>query len=118
MPRRRDLGWYRSTRPWERRAPARHRGAAKRGWSVSESLCVGVLTKKERAPKMNDEEKQAKKLERGEEERRRGLVRELLKMSGRSQEAIFGPGGLMKELSKALVEEALAGEMEHHLGYG
>jgi len=78
---------------------------------------VGVLEKKERAPKMTEEEKNERKQKRLEEERRRELIRELLKTSGISKEAIFGPGGLMKELTKTLVEEALAGEMEHHLGY-
>jgi putative transposase len=66
---------------------------------------------------MTEEEKNERKAKRGEEERRRELIRELLKGSGYTKEAIFGPGGLMKELTKALVEEALAGEMEHHLGY-
>ena len=80
-------------------------------------MCVGVLEKKERAPKMTEEEKNERKQKRMEEERRRELIRELLKTTGISKEAIFGPGGLMKELTKTLVEEALAGEMEHHLGY-
>jgi putative transposase len=80
-------------------------------------LCVGVLKKKERAPKMREEGKNEQKLKREAEERRRKLIRELLKETGYTKEAIFGPGGLMKELTKGLVEEALAGEMEHHLGY-
>jgi putative transposase len=66
---------------------------------------------------MKEEEKNEKKQKREEEERRRELIRELVKISGHSKEAIFGSGGLMKELTKTLVEEALAGEMEHHLGY-
>ena len=66
---------------------------------------------------MTQEEKNEKKQKRGEEERRRELIRELLKTTGISREAIFGTGGLMKELTKAVVEEALAGEMTHHLGY-
>jgi len=66
---------------------------------------------------MTEEEKNERKQKRLEEERRRELIRELLKTTGISKEAIFGAGGLMKELTKTLVEEALAGEMEHHLGY-
>ena len=30
---------------------------------------------------------------------------------------LFGKGGLVKMLSKRLVERMLEGEMEHHLGY-
>ena len=66
---------------------------------------------------MNEEEKNERKAKREAEEKRRKLIRELLKEVGYTKEAIFGPGGLMKELTKGLVEEALAGEMAHHLGY-
>lgn len=66
---------------------------------------------------MTDEEKKRRRAEREEKEGMRKLIRELLKKSGRTKEAIFGEGGLMKELTKALVEEALEGEMAHHLGY-
>ncbi len=31
--------------------------------------------------------------------------------------AMFGSDGVLQQLTKALVERALAGEMEHHLGY-
>jgi putative transposase len=31
--------------------------------------------------------------------------------------SLIGPDGLVKELTKALVERMLAGEMNHHLGY-
>ena len=34
-----------------------------------------------------------------------------------SDEPLIGPDGLSKELTKALVERMLAGEMNHHLGY-
>lgn len=34
-----------------------------------------------------------------------------------SQDAMFGSDGLLQQLTKALVERALEGEMEHHLGY-
>ena len=30
---------------------------------------------------------------------------------------MLGQGGLLKELTKALVEKALDGELTHHLGY-
>lgn len=35
----------------------------------------------------------------------------------KTQEDIFGKGGLIKTLSKRLVERALESEMDHHLGY-
>jgi transposase-like protein len=35
----------------------------------------------------------------------------------KTQDDLAGPGGLMKELTKALVERMLAGELTHHLGY-
>lgn len=36
---------------------------------------------------------------------------------GLTAEAIFGPGGLMKELSRAVLQRVLEGEMTSHLGY-
>lgn len=42
------------------------------------------------------------------------LIDELIASSGGS---LIGPNGLVKELTKALVERMLAGEMNHHLGY-
>ncbi len=42
------------------------------------------------------------------------LIDELIASSGKS---LIGPDGLVKELTKALVERMLAGEMNHHLGY-
>ena len=41
-------------------------------------------------------------------------IDELIATSGSS---LIGPDGLAKELTKALVERMLAGEMNHHLGY-
>ncbi len=43
-----------------------------------------------------------------------GLIDELIATSGQS---LIGPDGLVKELTKALVERMLSGEMNHHLGY-
>jgi putative transposase len=45
---------------------------------------------------------------------RKELIDELIGSSGGS---LIGPDGLVKELTKALVERMLAGEMKHHLGY-
>ena len=42
------------------------------------------------------------------------LVDELIATSGGD---FIGPDGLVKELTKALVEPMLAGELNHHLGY-
>jgi putative transposase len=45
---------------------------------------------------------------------RKELIDELIATSSGS---LIGPDGLVKELTKALVERMLAGEMKHHLGY-
>lgn len=45
---------------------------------------------------------------------RKELVDELIASSDGS---LIGPDGLVKELTKALVERMLAGELNHHLGY-
>ena len=42
------------------------------------------------------------------------LIDELIASSGGD---LIGPDGLVKELTKALVERMLAGELNHHLGY-
>ncbi len=34
-----------------------------------------------------------------------------------SEGSLIGPNGLVKELTKALVERMLTGELNHHLGY-
>ena len=52
----------------------------------------------------------AKKKDRTDE-----LLAELLK--GKSPEEILGEGGVLKQLTKRLVENALEGEMTEHLGY-
>src|ERR1700729_93580 len=39
------------------------------------------------------------------------------KLIASSDGALIGPDGLVKELTKALMERMLAGEMNHHLGY-
>jgi putative transposase len=44
-----------------------------------------------------------------------GALDELL--SGKSKEEIVGPEGLLKQLTKALLERAMGAEMTHHLGY-
>ena len=45
---------------------------------------------------------------------RKELIDELIASSGGS---LIGPNGLVKELTKALVERMLTGELNHHLGY-
>lgn len=45
---------------------------------------------------------------------RKELIDELIATSGGS---LIGPDGLVKSLTKALVERMLTGEMNHHLGY-
>ena len=47
---------------------------------------------------------------------RQEILEELLK-DYKSPEDLLGQGGLLKELTKALVEKALDGELTHHLGY-
>src|SRR5713101_7746657 len=38
-------------------------------------------------------------------------------LSGKSTEEIVGPDGLLKQLTKALIERAMNTELNHHLGY-
>src|SRR5881227_2660117 len=38
-------------------------------------------------------------------------------LSGKTTEEIVGPNGLLKQLTKALVERAMNAELSHHLGY-
>jgi len=45
---------------------------------------------------------------------RKELIDELM---ATSDGPLIGPGGLSKELMKALVERMLEGELNHHLGY-
>ena len=51
------------------------------------------------------------------EKRREELMDELLKRYGPTEEGIFGKKGIVKELTRRLVERALSGELTHHLGY-
>ena len=53
-----------------------------------------------------------RKLSRADE-----MIDALLKEYGLSPEAVLGKGGLVKDLTKRVVERALAGELTHHLGY-
>ena len=38
-------------------------------------------------------------------------------LAGKSSEEIVGPDGVLKQLTKALLERAMNGELSHHLGY-
>jgi hypothetical protein len=38
-------------------------------------------------------------------------------LAGKSTEEIVGPEGLLKQLTKAVLERAMGAEMTHHLGY-
>ena len=38
-------------------------------------------------------------------------------LAGKTTAEIVGPGGLLKQLTKALVERAMNAELSHHLGY-
>ena len=44
------------------------------------------------------------------------LIDELLK-DGATPDILFGNDGLLQQLTKAILEGALQGEMTHHLGY-
>ena len=44
------------------------------------------------------------------------LLEELLK-GVKTQADLAGPNGLLKQITKALTERMLAGELTHHLGY-
>ena len=46
------------------------------------------------------------------------LIEGLIEKYGITPEAVFGKKGLIKELTKRVVEKALAAELTHHLGYG
>lgn len=59
---------------------------------------------------MTKEQKEAKK-------KTDGLIDEMLAEHGLSREAILGESGLIKQLTRRVVERALAGELTHHLGY-
>jgi putative transposase len=38
-------------------------------------------------------------------------------LAGKSTEEIVGPGGMLKQLTKALLERAMGAELDNHLGY-
>ena len=38
-------------------------------------------------------------------------------LAGRDPTDLIGPDGLLKQLTKALVERAMSAELDHHLGY-
>ncbi len=47
-----------------------------------------------------------------------GMIDELLASSGaRSEREVVGPGGVLGELTRRLIERAMAGELTEHLGY-
>ena len=45
------------------------------------------------------------------------LIDQMLEESGLGAEAILGQKGLVAQLTRRVVERALAGELTHHLGY-
>jgi putative transposase len=51
------------------------------------------------------------------EEEAEAVIEGLLKKFGATPEAVFGKKGILKELSKRVLEKALAAELTHHLGY-
>lgn len=59
---------------------------------------------------MTKEQKEAKK-------RADALIDEMLAEHGLGVEAVLGKKGLVSQLTKRVVERALAGELTHHLGY-
>jgi transposase-like protein len=38
-------------------------------------------------------------------------------LAGKSTEEMVGPGGMLKQLTKALLERAMGAELSNHLGY-
>ncbi len=44
------------------------------------------------------------------------ILEELMK-DYKNPDDMFGPDGILHQLKRALVEKALEGEVEHHLGY-
>ena len=53
----------------------------------------------------------------GNRKREDELIEELIARHGHGREAILGRDGLVAQLTKRVVEKALAGELTHHLGY-
>jgi transposase-like protein len=56
-------------------------------------------------------------MSRDKQKREDELMDELLEKYGATEEGIFGKKGIVRELTKRLVERALSGELTHHLGY-
>lgn len=56
-------------------------------------------------------------MNREKQKREDELMDELLKKYGATEEGIFGKKGIVRELTRRLVERALSGELSHHLGY-
>ena len=54
---------------------------------------------------------------RESKKKQEALIDEMLDRCGTSREAILGQSGLVAQLTKRVVERALAGELTHHLGY-
>ncbi|MBV9313215.1 MAG: IS256 family transposase, partial [Pseudonocardia sp.] len=46
------------------------------------------------------------------------LVRDLVDRARADGVKLTGEGGLLSQLTKIVIESALEGEMDHHLGYG
>jgi transposase-like protein len=57
------------------------------------------------------------KADQENQKRQDELIEELIARHGHGREAILGRNGLVAQLTKRVVEKALAGELTHHLGY-
>ena len=67
---------------------------------------------------MTNEQKEAQKSEhKAARKRTDALIDEMLAEHGLGVEAVLGKDGLVSQLTKRVVERALAGELTHHLGY-
>jgi putative transposase len=56
-------------------------------------------------------------MSRKNQKREEELLDELLAKYGATEEGIFGKEGIVRDLTRRLVERALSGELTHHLGY-
>lgn len=66
---------------------------------------------------MTEKKKRMSKEEKAAKRRTDALIDEMLAEHGISEEAILGRDGLVAQLTRRVVEKALAGELTHHLGY-
>jgi transposase-like protein len=66
---------------------------------------------------MTEEKKLISKEQKEARRRTDALIDEMLAEHGISPEAVLGRHGLVAQLTKRVVEKALAGELTHHLGY-